>query len=74
MGRGVEQVFGDGNTEYEWAWTLATDAVAALAQSLKCENVLDGLASQFSGDASAKLKSYLDDNGINYEAWSRIGD
>ena len=74
LGRGVERIFGNGNTEYEWAWTFTPASATALAKSLGCENVLDGLTDLFSSDASANLKSYLDDNGIKYEAWSRIGN
>ncbi len=74
LGRGVEHIFGDGNTEYEWAWTLNPASVVALAKSLDCDNVLDGLVAKFSGEAAANLKSHLDDNGIDYQAWTRIGD
>ncbi|MFK7766785.1 MAG: hypothetical protein AB8B55_06150 [Mariniblastus sp.] len=75
LGRGVAEVFGAGNTEYEWVWTIPPDSVTALCKSLDCgDDVLAGLQSNFSGDDAAKLKSYLDESGIQYKASSRLGD
>lgn len=75
LGDGVEQIFGPGNREYEWAWTIQAPDVARLAAALDAgDDLLAGLARQFSGDAAAGLKPFLDEKGIPYESWSRIGD
>jgi hypothetical protein len=75
LGRGVERIFGDGNIEYEWTWTLPPASVDALRQSLGCgQDILAGLAARFSGDAAVELQPYLDSIGLHYETWSRIGD
>jgi hypothetical protein len=75
LGGGVQQLFGTGNYEYEWAWTIQSSNVPKLRSALDAgEDVLAALAARFSKDAAANLKSFLDDQAIPYESWSRIGD
>ncbi len=75
IGPGVERFFGPGMTEYEWAWTIRPQSVTALKKALKSDDdVLSALKDRFSGAAAADLKPFLDDNGVAYEAWSRVGD
>lgn len=75
LGDGVEQFYGDGFREYEWAWTIAAEDVPALLDALGGGgDVLDALQARFSGDHAGRLGPFLDDNGIPYERWSRVGD
>ncbi len=75
VGDGVEQVFGPGNREYEWAWTLRPQAAAQLAAALSSgDDLLSALAARFSNEAAADLHSFLDEHSIQYDAWSRMGD
>jgi hypothetical protein len=75
LGPAVERFFGPDMTEYEWAWTIRPLGVSKLKLALACDDdVLAALIRRFSGDDAADLGSFLDDNGIPYESWSRIGD
>ena len=72
LGKAVEDFFGV--REYEWAWTIAPAEVERLAAALGVSNVLTGLHERFSGDDAAGLQPFLDEQGIEYEPWSRMGD
>ena len=75
LGDGVEQFFGSDNREYEWIWTIRPKDVARLAHALDAgDDVLTALAERFAGGAAAGLQQFLDEQGIRYESWSRIGD
>ena len=74
LGPGVERFFGPGLTEYEWAWLIRPPAVRTLKLALACDDVLTALKDQFSGDAAADLQRFLNDNGVPYEPWSRVGE
>ncbi len=75
FGLGVEQIFGDGNREYEWVWTVRSENIPHLVSALDAgDDVLTALAARFSNDAAAELKSFLDKREIPYEYWWRIGD
>ncbi|MBI1296296.1 hypothetical protein GC175_15175 [bacterium] len=75
IGPGVEGVLGSGLIEYEWVWTVHPSAVRTLKLALACDDgLLAALQDLFSGDAAAALQSFLDDNGIVYERWSRVGE
>lgn len=75
LGRGVEEFFGSGNTEYEWEWTIEPGDVLKMAKELgSTDDVLGALARSFSGDNAANLQTFLDDAGIPYSTWSRVGD
>ena len=74
-GPGVERFFGPGLTEYEWAWIIRPPGVRTLKLALACDDdVLAALRDRFTGDAAAGLQTFLDDNGVPYEPWSRVGD
>ena len=74
-GKGVSQVFGDGVTEYEWAWTIRAAHVPALLQALGGgTDVLASLQRRFDGDRSSELGAFLSERGIPFESWSRTGD
>ena len=75
IGAGVEQMFGPGNREYEWVWTIPAAEMRALKAALgKGDDVLMALASRFSDEAAADLQPFLDKHEIRYEFWSRIGE
>ncbi|MFZ2362403.1 MAG: hypothetical protein WA040_23895 [Anaerolineae bacterium] len=74
LGPGVERFFGPGLTEYEWVWTIRPSGVRTLKLALAADDVLAALRDRFSGDAAANLQTFLDDNGVPYEPWSRVGD
>ena len=75
IGPGVERFFGPGLTEYEWAWIIQPPGVGMLKLALACGNdILAALKDRFSGDAAADLQRFLEDNGIPYEPWSRVGE
>ena len=75
IGDGVERIFGTGNREYEWTWTIESKDIAELKSALESgDDVLVALAERFSNDAAAELQPFLDEHGIHYECWSRIGD
>jgi len=63
-------------SEYEWATTVRPEDQRALLDALNAagEPVLDAVAARFRGPAAHGFRSYLDDHGIAYEFWSRIGD
>lgn len=74
LGSGVEEAFGGGLREYEWAWTIRAANVRQLAEALDAEDVLKGLQARFSGDRSSELGSFLEKTGVPVEFWSRVGD
>lgn len=74
-GQGVDDVFGEGFREYEWAWTIRAIDVPKLAEALDAhEDILGALAARFSGDRSGELGEFLESRGITVEKWSRTGD
>lgn len=73
-GPGVERFFGPDQTEYEWAWAIRAPGVKTLKSALACDDdVLTALKDRFSEDAAAGLQAFLDEHGIPYEPWSRVG-
>ena len=75
LGPGVESFFVLVLTEYEWALIIRPPGVMTLKLALACDDgVLAALRDRFSGDAAVDLQPFLDDNGVPYEPWSRVGD
>jgi hypothetical protein len=75
LGPGVEGFFGPGLTEYEWTWLIRPPGVRRLKLALACDDdLLAALRERFSGDAAAGLQPFLDNNGVPYEPWSRVGE
>jgi hypothetical protein len=76
LGPGVERVFGAGNTEYEWTWTVAAPDVPAVTDALGGEPGEDPLAAvaRWFGEHRTDPGSRLRDAGVAVAFWSRIGD
>jgi hypothetical protein len=73
LGSEVEGIFGYG--EYEWAWTInASDCDRLLAALGAKSDLQAALGERFSGTRAAGLQSFLESEGIEFEAWGRIGD
>jgi len=73
IGDGVEAAFGC--REYEWTWTIARADLPKLLAALHAESsLLNALEVRFRGPAAAQLGSFLKENNVPYESWSRIGD
>jgi hypothetical protein len=72
-GAEVARIWGD--SEYEWFWTIRAKELPALKTALQVENNLLGVFKMnFSDENAANLSSFLDQHGINYEFWSRMGE
>ena len=75
IGDGVERFFGPGNREYEWVWTIQAQHLPQLATALGAnDDLLAAMAARFTGDRAADLQPFLDEHGIPYDHWSRVGD
>jgi hypothetical protein len=77
LGPGVEKVFGDGMTEYEWSWRVKAADVGTLVAALGGEpgaDVLERLHARCSGPRASELFVLLVENHVPYESWSRVGD
>jgi hypothetical protein len=75
IGPSGERFFGPGLTEYEWAWLIRPSGVTVLKLALGGgDDVLVALRERFAGDAAVGLQAFLQENGVVYEPWSRVGD
>ncbi|MBX3055330.1 MAG: hypothetical protein KF770_02560 [Anaerolineae bacterium] len=73
LGENVQSFFGC--IEYEWTWTIRATNLPSLKQALgNSDNVLESLKTRFSNENAAGLITFLTDNKIVFESWSRIGD
>jgi hypothetical protein len=77
MGPGVERAFGDGYTEYEWTWTIASDALPAAIAALggsAGDDPLPLMAHWCAENGGRDPGIRLSDAGVPISFWSRIGD
>lgn len=77
LGTGVERVFGTGLREYEWAWTVAPDAVPAAIVALggrPGDDPIVLLAAWAQANDGADPGMHLRDAGVGVDFWSRVGD
>ena len=73
LGSEVEALFGF--SEYEWAWTISARDCNKLFDALGAgSDLLTALSKSFSGNRASGLQSFLESEGIEFEAWGRIGD
>ena len=75
LGRGVEAFWGKGFREYEYCFTIQAADVPALLAALGAEaDVLDALRHRFADPKRSGPKAFLDEHGVPYTFWSRVGD
>lgn len=75
LGPGVENVFGQGYTEYEYIMTIRVKNVPALLQALGAKSdVLSALQKYFGDPSTEDPRSFLKNHNIPFEFWSRVGD
>jgi hypothetical protein len=75
LGKGVEEFWGEGLTEYEFTMKIQAADVPLLLQALEAQdNVLGALEQRFQSQADIQPGSFLDEYHIPYEFWSRVGD
>ena len=73
LGSGVEGTFG--YTEYEWYWTVKASDIPKLQKAIGGKGgILKLLEQNFSNDKAADLCTFMQDNDVPFESWSRIGD
>ena len=73
LGAEVESFFG--YSEYEWVWTVSAANCDQLLLALGAKtDLLSALGERFSGERAADLQDFLESEGIEYTAWSRVGD
>ena len=77
LGPGVSAFFGPGNTEYEFAFTVARGDVGSLCRVLgEGTDVLSMLEHEFRSGrmrSSSQLQQLLNEHEIPFEFWSRVG-
>ena len=75
LGKGVEDVFGEGLTEYEFAMTIQAADIPGLLKALEAQgDVLSALQHQFKSHTSTEPGTFLNTHNVPYEFWSRLGD
>jgi hypothetical protein len=77
LGRGVEDAFGAGLSEYEWTWVIEPDAVAAAVEALdgqESDDPLRVLAAWSTAHGGADPGSHLRDAGVPIAFSNWVGD
>jgi hypothetical protein len=75
LGETPQRFWGSG--EYEWAITIPAESVSDLVIKLggqPGDDALDLLATRFHEDESHATTTFLDEAGVSYRFWSRVGD
>ena len=67
-----------GSPEYEWSLTVAPEAlprlVAALGGTPGEDDPLDLLAARYRDEERYATRTFLEEVGVPFEFWSRVGD
>lgn len=66
-----------GSREYEWTITVAPKALPRLVTAFggaPGEDPLDLLAARYRDDERCATRTYLEEAGVPFEFWSRVGD
>ena len=77
LGRGVEDAFGAGLSEYEWSWVIEPEAVPAAVAALDGrdgDDPLKLLVAWSAAHGGADPGSHLRDAGVPISFWNRVGD
>ena len=77
LGAGVERAFGEGLSEYEWAWAVEPKDVPAAVAALgghKGDDPLRVVAAWSAAHGGQDPGSHLREAGVPIGFWSRVGD
>lgn len=77
LGCDLEQIFGDGITEYEWSIIIAKkdfDLLFKVFKGKKNDNVSTLFVKEFSNDRAMKIEDFLKEKHIPYKFSNRMGD
>lgn len=77
LGPGVEEAWGGGLTEYEWAIVVRRAHLPQVIVALGGKedvDVLSLLAARFSDNEQCTSRSFLAERGIPVEFWNRVGE
>lgn len=73
LGEGVKSYYGC--IEYEWIWTIKAEHLPLLEKAMgKTGNILKNIELEFGGHKATNLYTFLKENNVPFEVWSRIGD
>jgi hypothetical protein len=72
-GKGVADIFG--YDEYEWVQTIKNEHLPKLREALgNTAELMSMIVEKFGGDGSSNITSFMTENEIPIEFWSRMGD
>ena len=77
LGPGVEEIFGEGKSEYEWDVVVrASDVPSAIVAlgGAPGDDVLTLLSRRYSGFDASEIEPRLKASGVPIQFWNRIGD
>ena len=73
MGKGVQETLGD--FEYEWYWTVNAKDIQPFETAIGGDgDILQQLEALFKDEKAAGIVSFMQNNNIPFESWSRTGD
>lgn len=77
LGTDLPLMFGPDITEYEWSYTIQRKDFQKLIVAIGDENsvdVMNAFVKRFLGVNALGILSFLKENKIPFETWSRMGD
>jgi hypothetical protein len=77
LGAGVESFWGKGHREYEWYITVRAAHIPqliAILGGMNGDDVLSLLEKRYAEDEKYASISFLKEQGVPVEFWSRVGD
>jgi hypothetical protein len=66
-----------GSSEYEWTMAIAKEQLPAFVDALGGQagsDALDLMSTRYREDERVASRGFLDEQGINFSFWSRVGD
>lgn len=77
LGAGVEEFWGEGFREYEWAIGIRALHVPRFFAALggkEEDDILSLLATRYSEDAQYAERQFLEERAVPFEFWNRVGE